>query len=233
MILDCIWTLTRLDVIVKSIPQRDRKFVCVTSRSCEKDRLNRCVIEGQMIGAHSRRTRLVMRGCAVDLEMGRCWRVRRTVNSGMGRKSKIGCFSGRGNGAPFRCSGGAVEVHWLAKYLANRVAFSKSVVAISSPARRSGMTRCGVEIFANCCTVVLQHQDCTQSFFAQLQVSRLVSIVSGITCRQNCTCFDQLFRSSRTDLPVQKMHACQGKFFLSKFFFLEVGAVRVTRSITV
>ena len=35
MILDCIWTLTRLDVIVKSIPQRDRKFVCVTSRSCE------------------------------------------------------------------------------------------------------------------------------------------------------------------------------------------------------
>ena len=36
MILDCIWTLTRLDVIVKSIPQRDRKFVCVTSRSCEK-----------------------------------------------------------------------------------------------------------------------------------------------------------------------------------------------------
>ena len=26
------------------------------------DRLNRCVIEGQMIGAHSRRTRLVMRG---------------------------------------------------------------------------------------------------------------------------------------------------------------------------
>ena len=30
------WTLTRLDVIVKSIPQRDRKFVCVTSRSCEK-----------------------------------------------------------------------------------------------------------------------------------------------------------------------------------------------------
>ena len=40
VILDCIWTLTRLDVIVKSIPQlqreRDRKFVCVTSRSCEK-----------------------------------------------------------------------------------------------------------------------------------------------------------------------------------------------------
>ena len=35
MILDCIWTLTRLDVIVKSIPQTDRKFVCVTSRSCE------------------------------------------------------------------------------------------------------------------------------------------------------------------------------------------------------
>ena len=34
--LDCIWTLTRLDVIVKSIPQRGRKFVCVTSRSCEK-----------------------------------------------------------------------------------------------------------------------------------------------------------------------------------------------------
>ena len=102
-----------------------------------------------MIGAHSRRTRLVMRGCAVALEMGRCWRVRRTVNSGMGRKSKIGCFSGRGNGAPFRCSGGAVEVHWLAKYLANR-AFSKSVVATSSPARRSGMARCGVDIFANC-----------------------------------------------------------------------------------
>ena len=37
MILDCIWTLTRLDVIVKPIPQTDgdRKFVCVTSRSCE------------------------------------------------------------------------------------------------------------------------------------------------------------------------------------------------------
>ena len=35
VILDCIWTLTRLDVIVKSIPQRDRKFACVMSRSCE------------------------------------------------------------------------------------------------------------------------------------------------------------------------------------------------------
>ena len=81
-----------------------------------------------MIGAHSWRTRLVMRGCAVALEMGRCWRVRRTVNSGMGRKSKIGCFSGRGNGAPFRCSGGAVEVHWLAKYLANRVAFQSQLL---------------------------------------------------------------------------------------------------------
>ena len=46
------------------------------------DRLNRCVIEGQMIGAHSRKTQLVMRGCAVELEMGRCWRVRKTVNSG-------------------------------------------------------------------------------------------------------------------------------------------------------
>ena len=114
------------------------------------DRLNRCVMEGQVNGAHSRRTRLVMRGCAIALEMGRCWRVRRTVNSGMGRKTKIGCFSGRGNGAPFRCSGGAVEVHWLAKYLANRVAFSKSVVVTSSSARRSGMARCGVEIFANC-----------------------------------------------------------------------------------
>ena len=114
------------------------------------DRLNRCVIEGKMIGAHSRRTRLVVRGCAVALEMRRCWRVRRTVNSRMGRKSKIGCFSRRGNGEPFRCSGGAVEVHWLAKYLANRVAFSKSVVATSSSARRSGMARCGVEIFANC-----------------------------------------------------------------------------------
>ena len=35
-------------------------------------------IEGQMIGAHSRRTRLVMRGpgCAVALGMGRCCRVR-------------------------------------------------------------------------------------------------------------------------------------------------------------
>ena len=46
----------------------------------------------------------------------------------MGRKSKIGCFSGRGNGAPFRCSGGAVEVHWLAKYLANRVAFQSQLL---------------------------------------------------------------------------------------------------------
>ena len=41
-------------------------------------------------------------------------------------------------------------MHWLAKYLAKRVAFSKSVFATFSSARRSGMARCGVEIFANC-----------------------------------------------------------------------------------
>ena len=41
-------------------------------------------------------------------------------------------------------------MHWLAKYLAHRVAFSKSVVVTSSSAPRSGMARCGVEIFANC-----------------------------------------------------------------------------------
>ena len=58
--------------------------------------------------------------------------------------------SERGNGKPFRCSGGAVWVHWLAKYLVNREAFSKPVVATFSSARRSGMGRCAAGIFANC-----------------------------------------------------------------------------------
>ena len=124
-------------------------FHSVGNTPVETDRLNKYDTDGVITGAHSRRTRFVSSGSAVDLLTGRCCRVRRTVSSEIGGKSNVGWFSGRGRGAPGISSCGEADVHCSAKKLAKRVALSRSVVAVCSAVHSFGMASRGVVILAS------------------------------------------------------------------------------------
>ena len=118
-------------------------YIAGNTPAVDTDRLNKYDTDGVITGAHSRRTRFVSGGSAVDSLTGRCCRVRRTVSSAIGGKSNVGWFSGRG-GASGISSCGEADVHCSAKKLAKRVALSRSVVAVCSAAHSFGMASRGV-----------------------------------------------------------------------------------------